>query len=157
MNCGIYKITCKETGKCYVGQTKNIKRRWATHKKRFPSHLFNYEIIVQCFPESLDFWERRCIEDEKSLFPNGFNLKKGGQGWDMIFSDETRKKLSEAGKKADHSRNGGGPGSKAGGLSQMKSGIHNMLKNVICPHCSKTGMSRIMKRWHFDNCKRKLS
>lgn len=24
---------------------------------------------------------------------------------------------------------------------------------LICPHCSKTGGSSLMKRWHFDNCK----
>lgn len=28
---GIYKITNKETGKCYVGQSRNIEKRWANH------------------------------------------------------------------------------------------------------------------------------
>ena len=29
---------------------------------------------------------------------------------------------------------------------------------LICPHCGKSGTGhRIMKRWHFDNCKNKLT
>jgi hypothetical protein len=27
---------------------------------------------------------------------------------------------------------------------------------ATCPHCSKEGGERIMKRWHFDNCKHKI-
>ena len=43
-------------------------------------------------------------------------------------SPETRKKISAAKK----------------GIPQPK---------ITCPHCSKTGGSSTMKRWHFDNCK----
>ena len=28
----------------------------------------------------------------------------------------------------------------------------NANKTIICPHCSKEGQNRIMKRWHFDKC-----
>jgi len=38
---------------------------------------------------------------------------------------------------------------------RISDGTHNFLVKIICPHCSKTGHSAIMKRWHFDNCKLK--
>jgi len=44
-------------------------------------------------------------------------------------SEESKRKQSEARKKTPH---------------------------VTCPHCSKTGDAGAMKRWHFDNCKRKI-
>ena len=31
--CGIYKITNQINGKCYIGQSVNIKRRWQEHYK----------------------------------------------------------------------------------------------------------------------------
>ena len=30
--CGIYKIGNKVNGKCYIGQSIDIKRRWRQHK-----------------------------------------------------------------------------------------------------------------------------
>lgn len=44
-------------------------------------------------------------------------------------SEEHKRKISEARKKTPH---------------------------VTCPHCKKTGDVGPMKRWHFDNCKRKI-
>ena len=32
INCGIYKITNQVNGKVYIGQSKNIHRRWLKHK-----------------------------------------------------------------------------------------------------------------------------
>ena len=31
--CGIYKITNKVNGKVYIGQSRDIKRRWYEHRK----------------------------------------------------------------------------------------------------------------------------
>jgi hypothetical protein len=103
MTCGIYKITCKETGMCYIGQSIDMERlRWSRHKKgRYPEDKFDYEIVVQCFEEKeiLDFWERYCIDVYSSLHPLGFNHTRGGNGWGSKNPDETRKKLSEAAKR----------------------------------------------------------
>ena len=30
-----------------------------------------------------------------------------------------------------------------------------VTQKVKCPHCPKVGNMNIMKRWHFDNCKKK--
>lgn len=33
--------------------------------------------------------------------------------------------------------------------------IERQKSKISCPHCDKIGAIRIMKRWHFDNCKEK--
>lgn len=30
-------------------------------------------------------------------------------------------------------------------------------KTVTCPHCYKEGQCMVMHRWHFDNCKKKVT
>lgn len=94
MTCGIYKITEIETGRCYIGQSRNVQRRWKHHHKRFSPDLFNYEIIMECDTEQLDFWEIAWITSERSA-EFGFNQTAGGQRWNMVYSEETRQKMSE--------------------------------------------------------------
>ena len=44
---------------------------------------------------------------------------------------------------------------------RLENGTHHFLTNhpnkiqVTCPHCNKTGGATNMKRYHFDNCKKK--
>jgi hypothetical protein len=33
VNCGVYYIRCWKTGRLYVGQSGNIRRRWAEHRR----------------------------------------------------------------------------------------------------------------------------
>ena len=75
-SCGIYKITCKETGKCYIGQSKNIAARWRGHCERFPVDAFDYEILMTCEENDLNDLEVSMIEKHGSHL-NGFN-KTGG-------------------------------------------------------------------------------
>ena len=100
MTCGIYKITENETGRCYIGQSKNVEKRWKKHHKRFPTSDFSYEIVIRCIdePEILDYWERFCIADFKGKML-GFNRTKGGNGaWGWKNPEETRRKLIESHK-----------------------------------------------------------
>ena len=39
MTCGIYSITNLKTGKVYIGQSKNIERRWKQHITRATNYL----------------------------------------------------------------------------------------------------------------------
>lgn len=55
----------------------------------------------------------------------------------------------------------GGEIQRRSNKKRVENGTHNFLDplqnsnsiQVSCPHCNKTGQLRVMKRWHFDNCK----
>ncbi len=61
-------------------------------------------------------------------------LIKRESGW--VVSKETKKKMSEA---------------KKGKIPWNK----GKIINIACPICNKEGNFRVMRRWHFDNCKLK--
>ena len=109
----IYKLTCKTTGKSYVGQTKHTSRyRWNQHvweanhpdvnqSRKLNNAILKYtpddfiiEDIWECTEDELDLWEEVFIEKYKT-FENGLNLTKGGKK-NQVISNETREKLSKA-------------------------------------------------------------
>lgn len=108
----IYLITNKINGKQYVGQTiQPIENRWSMHKSGasgclgLKSAISKYGIenftIEQIFEanslEELDKLEKDTIDRLNTISPNGYNLTLGGER--VIFSEETRKKMSESGKR----------------------------------------------------------
>ena len=132
---GIYKLTHKENGKIYIGQSKHLKRRLNEHKrceksddkkgsqsvvrraiKKYGFDAFNFEIILYCEEgKYMDMMETKIIEFYDCLVPKGYNVRDGGNkvfiseegkkriskaNSGRIVSEETRKKLSESGKKA---------------------------------------------------------
>lgn len=93
---GIYKITNNINGKCYVGQSDNIERRWREHKKRafkidnnqqtnllyramqkYGIDNFKFEILEECTKDCLDEREIYYIAKYQSYI-NGYNLTTGG-------------------------------------------------------------------------------
>lgn len=112
--CGIYKITNKINGKCYIGQSNDIHRRWkqelAPNAKLNP-HLarafekygidnFEFEIIEECQRNQLNIREQFYIEIYNSIDPLlGYNKTKGGDGnlgRHFIMSDEQKEKIKTA-------------------------------------------------------------
>jgi len=105
----LYKITDKLTGKIYIGQTRNIIRRWSEHKnaarsdspktyidqiiKKYGSDNFMYEHIAT----SKNKFDANCTEIQliaqyNSMNKNiGYNKSPGGD----LFSDEHCKMMSE--------------------------------------------------------------
>ena len=92
---GIYKITNKLNGKSYIGQSRNINRRWQSHKRdcfnlKKQSYLYNsmrangienfsFEIIKECKTIELNKWEKYFIKKFKSNDPKyGYNMTDGG-------------------------------------------------------------------------------
>lgn len=96
MNIGIYKITNTINGKCYIGQSVNLKNRIKMHKsmikhnnedneylrkstKKYGYKNFKIEIIKYCKEEELDFYEKYYIDYYKSYKrENGYNIELGG-------------------------------------------------------------------------------
>ena len=95
MIVGIYTITEIETGKVYVGQSKNILKRWKQHYASKPETQFHYRIVHELLDsDGLDQLERFYIQILDCMEPKGLNKTKGGNGTFAPVSDETRKKIS---------------------------------------------------------------
>ena len=93
---GIYKIQNLTNGKCYIGQSKNIKRRWKDHRcsannsvdhnynnplyraiRKYGIENFSFEVIEECLVSELNDKEKYYIQKYNSFF-NGYNLTLGG-------------------------------------------------------------------------------
>ena len=111
----IYLRRNKVNGKCYVGQTGDLKTReynWKSFSNTYANNhinedrakygLDNWTVEVLATTDNReDAWEleQRFINDYNTLWPNGYNISKGGGGHNGCkFSDETKQKLSEANK-----------------------------------------------------------
>ena len=88
----IYKISSQVSGKSYIGQTSNIKRRICEHLTGEGSKLLLHDITKHGVAK-FDFEVLKCIYDEphmdvledyyiklfNSLAPNGYNLRLNAQ------------------------------------------------------------------------------
>lgn len=103
----IYKHTNKTNGKCYIGQTKNIKMRWRPDKYKYCRKFYNailkygwdnftHEIIKLCNENNVDYWESFYIKLYNSV-NNGYNLESGGCS-NKTVAEETKVLISKAGK-----------------------------------------------------------
>ena len=111
---GIYKITCNETGKCYIGQSIDIENRWFQHicaakyetdnnkfynaMRKYGYENFTYEIIEECSNSQaeLDDRERYWIEYYNS-YEDGYNSTRGGQNKAWIYDPEIIRKMWDDG------------------------------------------------------------
>lgn len=103
---GIYLITHRASGKRYVGQSVNIRGRWAEHRSSNGSKLaaalkkhgpdaFTFEIVEPCPREELNDREAFYVWAFDCVSPKGYNLTTGG-GQALKFSEEARAKLSQS-------------------------------------------------------------
>lgn len=86
---GIYKITKKENGKSYIGQSNNIERRFSEHKtktdipieiaiKKYGADAFDFEVIEECPLDKLDEREKYWITFYNTYKGFGYNCNEGG-------------------------------------------------------------------------------
>lgn len=95
---GIYKITNLINGHYYIGQSRDIKARFRSHRfsgqhlkdkdHSSPIHLalakygaenFSYEILEECSPEELNEKETYWIEKLQATKNGNYNILAGGQ------------------------------------------------------------------------------
>lgn len=111
---GIYKITNKNNGKVYIGQSVDISHRRSCHEYDLKNNrhkniylqraynmepdAFNFEIICYCNEEDLDELEMFYINKYNSADSHyGYNLDKSARGTGRK-SEETKRKMSEVKK-----------------------------------------------------------
>ena len=99
----VYKIVNTVTGDCYVGSSKNVKKRWVDHRKpsfwkkhsiyplyqdfqKYGVDKFEFQILVQVMPEYLKQAEQEFID----LLHPTYNDRRA-KGWDIERYKETHK------------------------------------------------------------------
>ena len=92
--CGIYKITNTITGDFYIGSSKNVKQRWASHKtpsywnrysnnqmyldmQEYGKDKFVFEVLAEVEEEKLKEAEQYFIETLKPTYNSN-----RANGWD---------------------------------------------------------------------------
>ena len=110
---GVYKITNTVTKDFYIGSSKNIKRRWASHKnpskwkqcpnnqlyldmKKYGTNKFAFEILAKVEIEKLKEIEQQFIEKLQPTY-NSNNAK----GRDIERQKEYHKKYQKKYQKTD--------------------------------------------------------
>ena len=109
---GIYKITNTITGDFYIGSSKNVKRRWASHKwssvwKKYPNKQmyldmqeygkdkFVFEVLEVVEPEELKEKEQKFIQTLKPTYNNynasGLNIERYNKYYSQLcfYNNET--------------------------------------------------------------------
>ena len=110
---GIYKITNTITGDFYIGSSKDIKRRWASHKwhsrrNKYPNNplykdmqkygidKFVFEILAEVEVEQLKEMEQQFIEKLQPTYNN-----RNAKGWDTERYKENQKEYQKEYQKSD--------------------------------------------------------
>ena len=86
---GIYKITKKENGKSYIGQSNDIERRFQEHKsktdipielaiQKYGINAFDFDVIEKCSLDKLDEREIYWISYYNTFKGFGYNCNSGG-------------------------------------------------------------------------------
>ena len=103
----VYKITNTVTGDFYIGSSKNVKRRFAEHKrsttwKKYPNNpmylymkkygvdKFDFQILTIVEPEQLKEVEQQFIEKLQPTY-NNYRAK----GWDIERYKECNKECKK--------------------------------------------------------------
>lgn len=100
----VYKHTNKINGKCYIGQTCNVVKRWKPYSykyctkfydaiKKYGWNNFAHEVLRVCTKDDVDFYEAYYVKLYNSI-ENGYNLESGGQT-NKTHSKETIEKIRE--------------------------------------------------------------
>ena len=207
----IYKVTNKLNGKIYIGkhQTKDPNDEYygsgkfitAAIKKHSKENFTKEVLFVFETEYEMNAKEKELITEEFVSRKDTYNAGVGGEGGphfkgkthspesrkkmatlNRVFTEETRKKISEANSKrklTDETKKKLSISASKRyelnkkpkiqkekyvmteehkikiSISVKQNGIknNNVMHSVICPHCLKEGQKLAMLRHHFNNCK----
>lgn len=126
--------------------------RWGSNKKRVNKHIERMHNLW-----SGNSWRERSINNMKSVWTDEYKEKRlqdGSVGFPQEKID--RKKAVETRRSGvGYSQNKGSKRSKE--TCELLSQKARNRERVECPHCGMKGAKPQMGRWHFNNCKEKMS
>ena len=113
---GVYKITNTVTGDCYIGSSKNVKRRWAEHKckstwNKYPNNpmyldmmnygldKFAFEVLAEVEADKLKEAEQEFIETLNPIYNN-----RNANGWDIERYKEYNKEYRKTDKYKEYNK-----------------------------------------------------
>ena len=164
----IYMIKNKLNGKIYIGQTirKNIYDRWRQHKTckkdtignylynaymKYGIDNFEYKIICICFDDDCNKFEENYIKKYNSSYPNGYNLKSGGNNNKM--SEEVKLLLKEKGKgRISHNKGKNISDEQKEKLRNAALNWHSNNK-ILVKEETKKKISESLKKFYIENKK----
>lgn len=93
----IYQIKNKETGKIYIGSTKDIRKRWSQHKSKlrrgchsnsylqnawnkYGEDAFEFSVLKKVPTNQQFIEEQRYLDKKKPFGKRGYNLSKSAAG-----------------------------------------------------------------------------
>ena len=103
--------------------------------------LFLKVILKVCYnKEELNYWEKRLIKSRDTLFPNGYNLRKGGESSGHL-NNKAKEKLSIAntGKKQSNKTK-----SKRAISMRAESPYKNLLSEIDKHHFNYSLLAKIL-------------
>jgi hypothetical protein len=112
MNCGVYQIKHKATGRVYIGSSMNIRTRLKWHRNalrrgghhsrklqrawnKYGEAAFEFSILLYCAPDLRKEYEQRLI-DGWGLVEAGWNCSKSAEGPVLDITPEYRAKMVAA-------------------------------------------------------------
>ena len=150
----IYRIYHIETDRSYIGQTtnKNPFKRINDHLSGssnkelrddiefYGKDAFGYEILWgPIHVDELNYMEKYCILEFKSLTPNGYNVSKGGKGFNFKLGKDHPSSRSDVWKQENEIINQYLDGKSIMGLAREYKCDPNTIRNIIRFHGVKTG------------------
>lgn len=112
---GVYTITCKVSGRVYVGSSTHVRGRWTTHRlwlrngrhyilamqadwDKYGKAAFEFRVIGESKDKAMRLAMEQAALDAAWESGVAYNHSRSGEGGRFERSAETRKLMSESGK-----------------------------------------------------------
>jgi len=142
------KLSKKNRGKRHTKETKNK----ISDSNKGKHNMVRPADVGAKISKALTGKKRGPMPDETKRKIGDANKGKPSSKKGIPMPDETKRKIGDANK--------GKPSSKKGiprsaiDKDKIRKGQEN-VPEITCPHCHISNKPGCMKRWHFDNCKKK--
>ena len=154
----IYHIIGIKIG-CSTQPKIRVKRQGYTHYEILEEH-FNIDIASN---REIELQKEYGYKIDNTSYKQSYDWVRSGNPSTKEWIDGAKKWIKENPEKhKENARLGGlSQGSIRGKINKESGHMRNLgLQQAYtqgkCPYCNKSGQLRVMKRWHFDNCKHKV-